>query len=331
MAKNWRTVIKEVFPHAEILDAALNYPISDTGWDISVPESPAQCTFQDPDYHLFVNLQDMLTGKELINLNKHFVRGGFPLHRVTVLVWAKHIQASLPEHSVNVINFSSHQYETWCSYSEHEQELRDAFHRDRKQFEYNFVCPQRIYKPHRAALHRVLGSYVHANISLQSKGLELAYPSLTFKEYDASYDNCVNLLAMRKNYNTALFAIVSESQYTQRYGIITEKTFNAIVAGVPFLLVAHRHALCDVNDYGFMSYPNLFNESYDARDNQSRIKTMIEDNDSYIKGGLRADEMQSIYLDAQSIAEYNRNYFFDQFGDQLISELRIDLLGIWGQ
>ena len=73
-------------------------------------------------------------------------------------------------------------------------------------------------------------------ISLQSKGAELHYPSLSYEEYDSTYDNLTNLLAMKKNYNSAVFSIVSESQFAEQYGIITEKTFNSIVAGMSFVV-----------------------------------------------------------------------------------------------
>lgn len=330
MFKPWTTVIKEIFPTAEILDAALKFPITESGWDIAVPASPHECNFADPNYHLFVNLQDMLTGKELIKLNRHFSLNGFPLHRITVLCWPKGIQNLLVGDRFNVIQFSTHQYETWCSYKGSEDILRDAFSRDKKSFEFNWVCPQRIYKPHRAAIHSVLKRYEHGNISLQSKGHELRHPSLSFEDYNSEYNNLNNLLAMRDNYNTALMCIISESQYSEEYGIITEKTLNSIVAGMPFLVAGHRGALADITEYGFISYPNLFDESYDSQDNRNRIKTLIEYNNNLIRKPLSGVEMQTYYDECSNIIEYNRDYFFEQFGDQLISELRMDLLSLWG-
>jgi len=331
MYKHWTNTIREQFPYAEIRDSALVYPIRARGWNIDVPMISLECDFANPAYHLFVNLQDMLTGKELIKLHKHFTQGGFPLNRITVIVWPKGIKQILPENSFNVIELSSHQYETWCSYKTNEDVLRDAFSQNKKDFEYNFVCPQRIYKLHRAAIYSTLNKHSHANVSLQSKGHELAYPSLSFNEYELKYDNLVNLLAMKKNYNTALFSIISESQYVEKYGIITEKTFNSIVAGMPFTVAAHQGALANISDYGFMTYPGLFDETYDGLDNQVRIKDMIKSNSVLIEEPLSLVEMKHIYEECSGIIEYNRNYFFDQFGDQLISELRLDLLNIWGQ
>jgi len=218
--KHWTTVVKEIFPHAEILDSALVYPIRSDGWDIDVPLIALECDFADPEYHLFVNLQDMLDGRELLRLHDCFSINGFAeyRHRITVIVWNKNIKQILPQDTFNIIEFSSHQYETWCSYKTNEDVLRDAFSSDKKTFEFNFVCPQRIYKLHRAAIYSTLSKYSHGNISLQSKSHELHYPSLSFQEYEDQYDNLVNLLGMRRNYNTALFSIVSESQYQEPYG-----------------------------------------------------------------------------------------------------------------
>ena len=140
-----------------------------------------------------------------------------------------------------------------------------------------------------------------------------------------------NLLAMRKNYNTALFTIVSESQYTEEYGIISEKTFNAIVAGHPFLMCAHRLALENIRHYGFQTYNYIFDEMYDELDNVVRMKDMININYHFTKERLSAVEMQKIWEDVRGIADFNRNYYFEQFGYMLIDELRMDLLNLWAR
>ena len=337
--KQWTDIIKEVFPVAYILDSAFEYPIGDDGWRFTreseeIYRAGTLDTWFDYDYdwgkgHMFVNLQDMVTGDELIKLHRFFKGLNYPLKYITVLCWPLNIEKTLPKDSFNLINFSSHQYETWCTYKRSETALRDAFSKDKKTFKYSWVCPQRIYKPHRAVLFSKLKQYSHGNISLQSKGSELRYPSLSYSEYDSSYDNLNNLLSMNENYNTALFSIVSESQYREKYGIITEKTFNSIVAGMPFLLCSHRFGLQDVNEYGFQTYPHFFDEHYDSIDNQVRIKFMLELNKRLVANRLTAVEMQTFYEELSPTIEYNRDYFFDQFGDQLISNLRRDLLNLW--
>ena len=335
--KYWTNIVKEVFPRAEVFDAALAYPITDFGWDVNVPRTVEDCNFEDPEYRLIINLQDMLTRYndhkvpgELTKMDQHFRKNNFPMDRIIVLLWPLGLAKVWPTDSFRLIEFSSHQYETWCTYKKAEDVLREAFGREHKDFEYNFVCPQRIYKPHRAALHSKLDKKI-GNVSLQTKGHELAYPSLSVEDYDNTYDNLSNLLAMRKNYNTALFTIVSESQYTEEFGIITEKTFNAIVAGHPFMLCAHRFALENIQHYGFQTYNYVFDEVYDELDNTERMQDMVDSNWKFTKERLSAVEMQQFYDDCYGIIDYNRNYFFDQFGDQMIDELRMDLLNLWGR
>ena len=337
LVKHWTNIVREVFPRAEVLDAALAYPITDFGWDVNVPSSTEFCNFEDPQYRLVINLQDMLTRYEdhkvpgeLTKLHQHFLKNNFPMEKIIVIIWPLGIKKDWPKDSFHLIEFSSHQYETWCQYKQAEDVLREAFSVEHKDFEFNFVCPNRIYKPHRAALTGKLDSRI-GNISLQTKGMELKYPNLSVEEYDKQYDNLVNLLAMRKNYNTALFTIISESQYSEQYGIITEKTFNAIVAGHPFLLCAHQYALENIRHYGFQTYNYLFDEAYDDLDNVVRIKDMLDSNYHFVHEKLSSVELWKIFEDLQGLITYNRDYFFDQFGPLLIDELRMDLLDLWAR
>ena len=54
------------------------------------------------------------------------------------------VQLSMSEDCFNIITFSSHQYETWCSYKRSEQVLREAFRPDKKTFEYSGLSPENI-------------------------------------------------------------------------------------------------------------------------------------------------------------------------------------------
>jgi hypothetical protein len=61
------------------------------------------------------------------------------------------------------------------------------------------------------------------------------------------------------------------------------------------------------------------------------MKDMLDSNYSFTHERLSYTEMENIYNELQGLINYNRDYFFDQFGDQLISELRMDLLHLWGK
>ena len=334
MHKHWTQYIREVFPGADILDAALKYPVTDNGWLVDLPV-PSYWRDKGPDHKLFVCLQDWLTQgeqypQELENCYKILSKHNAPMDQIVFIVEPYGIRRDWPTDRFKIIEFHAFLYETWLQYKDAEDVLREAFGDEHRDFEFNFVCPQRIYKPHRAALHSSLNNSI-GNISLQTKGIELKYPNLDIETYDSSYNNLANLLAMRKNYNTALFTIISETQYTERYGTITEKLFNAIVAGHPFLYCAHQHALDQVRNLGFQTYNYIFDETYDELDNVVRMKDMINSNYRFTQEPLSAVEMQQIYEQCSNIIEYNRGYFFDQFGYQMVDELRMDLLNLWGR
>ena len=96
-------------------------------------------------------------------------------------------------------------------------------------------------------------------------------------------------------------------------------------------MCAHRLALEHIRHYNFYTYNSIFDEAYDELDNVVRMKDMIDSNYAFTSEPLSAVEMQKIWEDTRGIIDYNRNYFFEQFGYQMIDELRMDLLNLWGK
>lgn len=331
--KHWTNIVREVFPNAHIADCVLQMPWrADGGWPLQLP-TIEQCDFDNPAFKLFISLNDWLTpGKqyhlELERIYEYYSAVYAPMDQIVVLVEHVGVAENWPRDRFRIVEFSTFEYETWCAYSAAEDVLRDAFAPQHKTFEYNYVCPQRIYKPHRAALQDSLNSRI-GNISLQTKGIELAYPNLSVAEYDANYDNLTNLLAMKKNYNTALFTIISETIYTDPYPVITEKLFNAVVAGHPFLVCASSGYLEAVKSRGLETWDYIFDEQYDELDNIVRMKDMIMANYGFTLERLTPAQLEEIHLQCLTRINSNIDYFFSGYGDHLIGKLRNDLLSLW--
>ena len=53
--------LKQFFPNSLIVDAALKFPITPQGWEVTMPDQ-TECRFHEKDFWLILNLQDMLTG-----------------------------------------------------------------------------------------------------------------------------------------------------------------------------------------------------------------------------------------------------------------------------
>ncbi len=324
MSETFIRTVQQFFPNSVVVDAALEFPITKPGKD--------ECRFNEPDFRLVLNLQDMLTEtsgliKELHDIHT-FYADWADLNRIIVVVWPQSVLVDFPESSFNLVEFSTHQYEIWENYKAAEDILRDTFSSDKKSYEYNFVCMNRHDKPHRRKVYGLL-QHLEGNISFQTEGKELAYPGLTFNQYESNYDNLQNLLSLAENFNTALFSVITESQYAETHGIITEKTFNAIVAGQPFLMVGHQNALSNIKGYGFKTFSGFFDEDYDISSNNTRIEHLI--NSNILNLGTKMAEVEMYYIaeELRDITDYNRNFFFEDFGRTQLAWLRAQLLNIW--
>jgi hypothetical protein len=327
-------LVKQVFPHCTIIDAALKFPITKDGWEVDMPDED-ECNFDNPEWRLVLNLQDMLTfdhdddvPRELLTIQA-FYQEWADLNRIIVVIWPVGIGNRWPQDSFHCIEFSTHQYETWESYKGSEDVLRKIFSRTNRDMQDNFVCMNRIQKPHRKITASRLDIYKTGNISLQSAGRELKYPSPSYDEYNVHYDNLINLYGLSENFNSSFFSVITESQYAEPYGIITEKTFNAIVAGHPFLMVGHKGCLDDLRSYGFKTYPMIFDEEYQHLPNADRIDHMIEMNEHWFVQKLNATDIFEWDMETSEVVDYNLNFFFDDFGNEQVSWLRKQLLNAW--
>ena len=327
-------LVKQVFPHSTIIDAALKFPITKDGWEVDMPDED-ECNFDNPEWRLVLNLQDMLTfdhdddvPRELLTIQA-FYQEWADLNRIIVVIWPVGIGNRWPQDSFHCIEFSTHQYETWESYKGSEDVLRKIFSRTNKDMQDNFVCMNRIQKPHRKITASRLDIYKTGNISLQSADRELKYPSPSYDEYNVHYDNLINLYGLSENFNSSFFSVITESQYAEPYGIITEKTFNAIVAGHPFLMVGHKGCLDDLRSYGFKTYPMIFDEEYQHLPNADRIDHMIEMNEHWFVQKLNATDIFEWDMETSEVVDYNLNFLFDEFGDSQVSWLRKQLLNAW--
>ena len=101
------------------------------------------------------------------------------------------------------------------------------------------------------------------------------------------------------------------------------------MAGHPFLVIGHQGILQQIQQLGFKTYNNMFEEGYDIIDNNDRINALIESNASYIKHKMRSMDMISCAEYLRDRIDYNRNFFFDEFGPKQLGRFKQQLLNIW--
>jgi hypothetical protein len=106
----------------------------------------------------------------------------------------------------------------------------------------------------------------------------------------------------------SLLYLVTETVATGHRHHLTEKTFKPIALGMPFVIVGTQGSLKYLRSYGFRTFGDLWDESYDDEpDDHLRIEKIahtlkqLED---------LQEHRQDIFESAHEIIEHNWNHFY---------------------
>ena len=115
----------------------------------------------------------------------------------------------------------------------------------------------------------------------------------------------------------SLLYLVSETVATGRRHHLTEKTFKPICLQMPFILHGTCGSLEYLRSYGFKTFSDLWDESYDTEPDDRRRIEQIADLLTNLDQ-LSVEEKQTLYKKAQPIVEHNFNHFYNNTGFQAV-------------
>jgi len=123
----------------------------------------------------------------------------------------------------------------------------------------------------------------------------------------------------------SMFYVPTETIYFGKRLHITEKTFKAIALEMPFILVAPAHSLEYLRSYGFQTFSNIIDESYDEEEDDllrvQKVGQLLEDINN-----LSFNEKQHIWKHCSKTATHNYNHFYNgKFEQVLWKELTLML------
>jgi hypothetical protein len=125
----------------------------------------------------------------------------------------------------------------------------------------------------------------------------------------------------------SLLYLVTETVATGRRHHLTEKSFKPIALGMPFVVVGTKGSLEYLRSYGFQTFGDLWDESYDSAEDDVRIERIAE----LLKSldALSVEGKQDLFDAAQEVIEHNWNHFYNGgFEAVLWKELNEMLNGI---
>ena len=120
----------------------------------------------------------------------------------------------------------------------------------------------------------------------------------------------------------SLLYLVTETVATGRRHHLTEKTFKPIALGMPFVIVGTQGSLKYLRSYGFRTFGDLWDESYDDEpDDSKRIEKIAQ-----VLKQLENSDLQSIFESAHETIEHNWNHFYHGGFEEILWQELKDML-----
>lgn len=116
--------------------------------------------------------------------------------------------------------------------------------------------------------------------------------------------------------------IVAETLFDTEKIYLTEKIFKPMVMSQPFILFGPPGSLQYLQNYGFKTFSDCWDESYDLeKDSTQRMAKLLALIDQH--ASMPLEEFKQLYEKTLPIIEHNRQRFFSaEFQNDLIHEMR---------
>jgi len=216
-------------------------------------------------------------------------------------------------------------------------------------FQYSFICPNNIVGGHRRhRLHFLIELYkrncLEENLVsfpaicpyekrstkelVEEENLlfpdDLILPLIIDHHSDhANNSHCINFWPESMK---SFCHVITETVYDKNRLQITEKTFKPIVLQQPFLMVGGKGSLAYLRKYGFQTFNELWDESYDNLSDEHRlvaVADICQDITSWSDDKMRAAQNQ-----IAAVVKHNHDWFYGGFQDILWKEL-CDMVEKW--
>lgn len=139
---------------------------------------------------------------------------------------------------------------------------------------------------------------------------------IDYKDIDGTFSANLNLEMNQR----ALWHIVTETNYYLPKLHLTEKIFKPIVSYRPFILAGAPGNLKYLRSYGFKTFSDFIDESYDSEtDNTKRLYMIVDEIEKLCK--LNPKQQQDMFEAMKPILEHNLTHFYGRFKNVIVDEM----------
>jgi hypothetical protein len=121
-------------------------------------------------------------------------------------------------------------------------------------------------------------------------------------------------------WKSGLWHIVTETVFYHDKLHLTEKIFKPIVAQRPFMLAAAPGNLAYLKSYGFQTFDQWIDESYDTiQDHDQRLQAIVDQTQRLC--AMSDSELRLMHQEMQLVLEHNFNHLWTTFRHRIVNEL----------
>lgn len=188
--------------------------------------------------------------------------------------------------------------------------------------QYRWICANRLLRQHRTDFLEMLdldrGCYSLLNPDPNGLTYNGPVPARSFDDHtNSSAEICVTRLTP---WNTSFLHIVSETVWQDKIHF-TEKVFKPIVLHQPFVVLQAPGSLAYLRSYGFKTFGDWWDESYDTIEDPTERMQAIADIVNSI-GAKSPEELETMRMEMASVLEHNFRHFYENIPAICLDELR---------
>jgi hypothetical protein len=179
----------------------------------------------------------------------------------------------------------------------------------------------------------------HCRVTFSACDEDTHYQKYQFvnKKFDINHTDLVNFYGdseitsnasatyNAQHYHQCAIDVVTETLFDDERLHLTEKILRPIACGKPFILAGTWGSLAYLREYGFQTFGNLIDESYDTvKDPVRRLQAITRVMRDIAR--MPGTQRQRIYQSMQTIVKHNQQHFFsDEFATQLNNEYFVNM------
>lgn len=188
---------------------------------------------------------------------------------------------------------------------------------------HNISCPD-VCPVEQTRIHDIAVKYQtqYPDIVEQINSLDLpwCYPG----EDDHPMHSC--WLSLFDQAERSLVYLVTETLYFGQRNHLTEKTFKPICLRMPFIIASNAGSLAYLRNYGFQTFSDFWDESYDLETNDLARMEKIAQVTKHIDS-MTQIELQQLHEATRPIVEHNYNHFYSGAFEKILWKELVTMLG----